>query len=273
LLVGLWLNDLDANTGQILFGGVNTDKFHGSLQTVPILKVAGQYYAFLIALSSIAVDGANIASSNLPAAVLLDSGTTLMYLPDSIATSIFNQVQAQIDYRSGSAIAYVPCALAKQDKTIDFVFSGIRISVPYNEIVLPSRTPSGATLHFEDGTPACVFGVSSSGGSTTVLGDTFLRSAYVVYDLVNNQISLAQTNFNSTTDNIKEIQAGSAGVPDANMVSNPITDAKGIAPGSAMLAGVATPTGTVVSGASTRVTMPVALCLIPAVLLVMGLSA
>jgi hypothetical protein len=54
-----------------------------------------------------------------------------------------------------------------------------------------------------------------------VLGDTFLRSAYVVYDLQNNQISLAQTDFNSTTTNVVEITA--SGVPGASPVSSPVT--------------------------------------------------
>ncbi len=269
----MWLNDLDANTGQILFGGVNTDKYHGSLQTVPILTVQGQFPELLIALSGISLNGTTIRSSSLPAAVLLDSGTTLMYLPSGITTSIYNEVHAAIDTSSGSVTAYVPCALANQDKTIDFTFSGIKISVPFNEIVLPSSTSAGSNLQFDDGTSACVFGIAPSDGGTAVLGDTFLRSAYVVYDLANNQISLAQTNFNSTTDNIKEIQVGSTGVPDATVVPSPITSAKGIATGGARLAAVATPTGNVVSGASTPATMPAGICFTLVALLAIGLSA
>ena len=210
----------------------------------------GQNIEFLIALSGIAVDGTELRSSKLPAAVLLDSGTTLTYLPNEITKSIYNQVHAAIDTSLGRSTAYVPCALANQDRSLDFIFSGIKISVPYNELVLPSDTPSGSGgLQFSDGTPACVFGIASNGGGTSVLGNTFLRSAYVVYDLVNHQISLAPTNFNSTTDNIKEIAPGPAGVPDATMVPNPIAKAKDVGTGAARLAAVVTPTGTVVLAA------------------------
>jgi Eukaryotic aspartyl protease len=75
----------------------------------------------------------------------------------------------------------------------------------------------------------CVFlltsfvGVSDAGDSTSVLGDTFLRSAYVVYDIANNQISLAQTNFNATSSNVKEIAAGASGVPNAASVTGAVT--------------------------------------------------
>jgi hypothetical protein len=64
-------------------------------------------------------------------------------------------------------------------------------------------------------------GISDAAGSTAVLGDTFLRSAYVVYDLQNNQISLAQTDFNATGSNVVEITAG--GVPGATMVASPVS--------------------------------------------------
>ena len=235
--------------------------------------MAGQYSDFLLALGGITINGVSMSSPNLPAAVLLDSGTTLMYLPNDITKTIYNQVGAAIDTSSGTITAYVPCDLAHEDKTIDFTLSGVTISVPFNEIVLPSHSADGSSLQFEDGTAACVFGISPAAGGVSVLGDTFLRSAYVVYDLANHQISLAQTNFNSTTDNIKEIEVGVGGVPDAAMVSAPIINAKNIGAGAARLAAVATPTGSVVAGASTRSTMPAAVCWIFAALVGMGLSA
>ena len=67
-------------------------------------------------------------------------------------------------------------------------------------------------------------GISPTGGSSPVLGDTFLRSAYVVYDLGNNEISLAATNFNATS-NVQEIGTGSSAVPDATVVTNAVTTA------------------------------------------------
>jgi len=75
---------------------------------------------------------------------------------------------------------------------------------------------------YQGRTPLCIIGISPADGSTPVLGDTFLRSAYVVYDLVNNQISLAQTDFNATSSNIMEI-TNSTGVPSATAVANAVT--------------------------------------------------
>lgn len=57
------------------------------------------------------------------------------------------------------------------------------------------------------GTPMCQWGISNSGDAPNLFGDTFLRSAYVVYDIQNNNIAIAQTKFNvsSSDSNIQDI--------------------------------------------------------------------
>ncbi|KAH3915208.1 hypothetical protein HBI56_014180 [Parastagonospora nodorum] len=212
----LWLNDLDASTGSILFGGVDTDKFHGTLQTLPIIPERGEYAEFIIALTGMGQNGQNtsiFANQNVP--VLLDSGSSLMYLPDAVARQLYQKYNARFDQAQGAA--YVDCDLANQQGSLDFVFSGVHISVPLNELVVVAAVSRGQ--------PICLLGVGPAGNSVAVLGDTFLRSAYVVYDLANNEISLAQTNFNATTENIQEIQKGSDGVPNATGVPDAVSTA------------------------------------------------
>lgn len=212
----LWLNDLDASTGSILFGGVDTGKFHGELQTLPIIAERGVYAEFIIALTGMGQNGQNTSlftNQNVP--VLLDSGSSLMYLPDSIAQSLYTKYNARYDSRQGAA--YVDCDLANQSGSVDFSFSGVHISVPLNELVIVAAVSRGQ--------PICLLGIGPAGNSVSVLGDTFLRSAYVVYDLANNEISLAQTNFNSTSQNIQEIQKGLDGVPSATGVANAVSTA------------------------------------------------
>jgi hypothetical protein len=212
----LWLNDLDASTGSILFGGVDTDKYHGELKTLPIIPERGEYAEFIIALTGMGENGQNtslFSNQNVP--VLLDSGSSLMYLPDNVVRSLYQKFSAQYDSTQGAA--YVDCKLGDQEGSLDFVFSGVHISVPLNELVIVAAVSRGR--------PVCILGIGPAGNSVAVLGDTFLRSAYVVYDLENNEISLAQTNFNSTSQNIQEIQKGSDGVPNATGVPNAISTA------------------------------------------------
>tara|TARA_R110002060_G_scaffold34400_4_gene45282 strand:- start:173 stop:625 length:453 start_codon:yes stop_codon:yes gene_type:complete len=67
---------------------------------------------------------------------------------------------------------------------------------------------------------SCLFGIQSSAlvglpsePALALLGDTFLRSAYVVYDMPNLQLGIAQANPNATESNIVELEAGATELP------------------------------------------------------------
>lgn len=242
----LWLNDLDAATGSILFGGVDTEKYHGELQTLPIIPEQGQYAEFIIALTGMGQNGNNgsiFNESNV--AVLLDSGSSFMYLPDNVVRSLYRTFDAQYD--ASQQAAFIDCDFANQEGTLDFSFSGVTIQVPYNELVILAAVSRGQ--------PVCMLGIGPAGNSVSVLGDTFLRSAYVVYDLSNNEISLAQTNFNSTQENILEIKKGSDGVPDASGVPNAVSTAAVATGGPRINGPFATGTHTSTAGAMPAVTV------------------
>ena len=218
----LWLNDLDANTGSILFGGVDTEKYHGNLATLPIQLDPGSSSPeeFFITLTGITLGNQAIGGS-LTEAVLLDSGSSLMYLPNDLASDLYNSVGAQ--YVESQGVAAVPCSMGTNHTALNFTFSGPVISVPMSELVIPGGS-AGSSVFGEDASQeACTFGVLPAGDSNSVLGDPFLRSAYVVYDLSNNQISLAQTDFNSSTSNVMEIGTGKQAVPNASGVPNAAT--------------------------------------------------
>ena len=226
----LWLDDLESSTGSILFGGVDTDKYVGSLQTLPIQRERGGYTQVVISISGMSLiqNGRNSSLTNdLPTTALLDSGSSLTYLPDDLTNDIYTALDVQYSQRDGTPLC--SCSLANENITLDFAFTSPTISVPINELVInpnseqyEQSTSARKRQSFSDSDSVCIFGIAPSGGYRALLGDTFLRSAYVVYDFANNEISLAQTNFESTTSNVREIGTGSESVPDATGVSNPI---------------------------------------------------
>lgn len=215
----LWLNDLSASTGSILFGGIDTGKFQGTLQTLPIVKTNGLYSEFVIALTGLGYNGnTGSITSNQAIGVLLDSGSSLMYLPDQLAQSVYKIFGASYDNREGVAI--IDCSQQSNTTTLDFTFSGLTIRVALSEMVVVAGYDGRENI--------CILGVNPAGDQPAVLGDTFLRSAYVVYDLHNNEISMAQTKFNSGTSNILEIT--NTTLPSATGVANAVatvTDASG----------------------------------------------
>ncbi|RKF63317.1 putative aspartic-type endopeptidase opsB [Golovinomyces cichoracearum] len=230
----LWLNDLDASTGSILFGGIDTAQYVGPLKTVPIQKIGGVHSEFLITMTGLSI-GNKVISNDMAQAVLLDSGSSLTYLPDYIVKYIYELLDAKYD--ASEQAAYVPCSYAKSSITLNFTFSEPVITVDMSELVIPI---SNSRSQQDDETSACLFGIAPAGTGSSVLGDTFIRSAYLVFDLDNNRISMAQTNFNATEHNIVEIGTGEKSVPDAIIVPNPVSAKYGIDPSSAESAG-ATP--------------------------------
>ncbi|OHE95451.1 eukaryotic aspartyl protease [Colletotrichum orchidophilum] len=224
----LWLNDLDASKGSVLFGGVDTDHFEGELKTVPIQKEAGNYAEFLITLTKVTL-GSKTLGKNMALAVLLDSGSSLTYLPDDMVTTIYSMVGAV--YQQEEGVAMIPCSTANSGTNMTFTFSDPAITIPMNELVLDLVAVTGKRTSFSDGAEACLFGIAPAGDGTNVLGDTFLRSAYVVYDIDNNEVSLAQTKFNATSTNIIEIGKGSGAVPSAVAAANPVSATDGLVRG------------------------------------------
>ena len=157
-----------------------------------------------------------LTSSSFPVPVVLDSGTTLSYLPTDLATQVWTEVGAV--YAPDIQLAVVPCKLAASTGTFAFGFagpSGPTVSVGMDELVLDltSGTPPVFKTGPYKGMDVCEFGIQNSSAPPYLLGDTFLRSAYVVYDLVNNQVGIAETDFNATGSNIVAFASSGAPIP------------------------------------------------------------
>jgi len=238
----LYLDDLQSATGSIIFGGLDADKYHGNLLQMPVvptqLRNGSIVYAELgVALTSFGITGQqgnteNLTSSGYKNVVILDSGTTITYLPRSLVSQIYSRIGAVDDTSSsGSGMVYVDCNIVKNSPRLTFNYgfggaSGLTIKIPISEVVFPlselgsSGSFSSSSLPFAN---ACGFGIWS-GGSTGpyILGDTFLRSAYVVYDLQSNVIAIAQTNFNSTSSSVVEFKATETGIPNVSGLASSV---------------------------------------------------
>ena len=150
----------------------------------------------------------NLTLEYLPAPVVLDSGTAASILPAAIVQNIYTTFGAIFNLSLRDVTC--PCSLAKSDATINFHFVGKIIHAPIREFVRQA-----SVLDSMPGEGACIFDLAPEYGqfATYLLGDSFLRSAYVVYDLSNNKIALAQTVFDATTSDIMEIVNGTDGIP------------------------------------------------------------
>ncbi|KAH7417932.1 aspartic peptidase domain-containing protein [Cadophora sp. MPI-SDFR-AT-0126] len=216
-LYSLWLNSIDSHTGSILFGGIDTEKYYGTLYSMPIHKDRkGNYTAFTVGLTSLSItpeDGTSIpiTKPSFSTPIVLESSTTIIYLPSDVVRTIYNM----FDVTFRNSTAFVDCKYSNSSYMTFAFESGSVVNVAYSELInkiyVPSPEPTN--LPFSD---VCVMGIlEGDGPGTYYLGDFFLRSAYVVFDLTNNRIGIAQSNQNSQTSNIVEVPSGAASIPQS----------------------------------------------------------
>lgn len=165
------LGSKDEQEGAIIFGGIDTNKFSGALARLPIVPAdqspdgVARYWVNMNSLSLTPPSRRTRVYPNSSMPVFLDSGATLTLLPESLASTVAS------DFGSPGLDANgfypVSCTLVNLNGTVDFDFDGMKIQVPYKEMIRELHTTP----------PTCYLGIVPN-ADFTLLGDTFLRSAY-----------------------------------------------------------------------------------------------
>jgi Eukaryotic aspartyl protease len=158
---------------------------------------------------------------NIAVPAILDSGAIKTYFSDDLANPILKGISVTTDETLGDVVLY---SIDNEEATFVFEFggkSGAIINVSLSQFMTPLLNLDSSAPTFEDGSEACSFSISAAGNDPVLFGDTFLRSAYVVYDLDNNEITLAQAAFGAPSSNIKEFSAGGA-IPGVGSVASEI---------------------------------------------------
>lgn len=177
---------LESDNGIILFGGIDTTRFIGNLTAIPLQQSPDQVEprSFSIPLTSITLANGqshyNITSRFLPTTVLLDSGTSLTYLPPPIAASIAEKFNAKVAHPLGLYI--VDCNFPTDGAYIEYTFSFmVTIRVPMSELILPLTKYSKDAATDAEGGNVCGLGVAPSKNEAILFGDTFLRSGMLAF--------------------------------------------------------------------------------------------
>ncbi|GMM33997.1 hypothetical protein DASC09_013220 [Saccharomycopsis crataegensis] len=190
---------INAN-GTILFGAVDRYKYQGSLATIPYKPYQGTS-GFYVDIDAIEMfyqgnitsgkpslnDTLKFRQSSAPTTALIDSGSTLNMFPQAIIELVSTYIPHS-SYNSNGY--YVDCdVVANENNFFRYTFGKVQIDVPFSQFnVTTGRTSEG-----------CLLGMGTNSGGSATLGDPFFRESYLVFDLQDQQISVAPINRQSNS--------------------------------------------------------------------------
>ncbi|KAL8359168.1 hypothetical protein RB598_007839 [Gaeumannomyces tritici] len=192
-IFSLGLGGVGDGESEIIFGGVNLYKYRGQLQPVrlwpPIEEQDPNWLQYSVNVTSFGItqpgdarsdplkalapaEGGPLTGTITTTTMIIDSGSTLSYGPPSLVRAIAARFSGtRVD---GAGNVWVDCAHRDQQGSIDFGFNdgSLTVSVKYRDFIW-MQYPGGCLLGMQ---PA------DAGSTDYVLGDTFLRAAYLVFD-------------------------------------------------------------------------------------------
>lgn len=176
----IYMNDLDSEGGKIIFGGTDTAKYK-SLTTIPMTSSS----TFNVNMDAVVLNGIKLNSK--PINVLLDTGSSFTYLPEKVVRSIAKHFSAVYDEEMGMYLVHED-QLKLSKMGIFFQFNDHSIYMPTRELFWP--------LSWFSMEPSPYLAMSmlpcSHSLNCNVLGDSFLRNAYVIYDLGRREVHIGQ---------------------------------------------------------------------------------
>ncbi|OQE14418.1 hypothetical protein PENFLA_c038G09363 [Penicillium flavigenum] len=199
-----------------LFGGVNKAKYDGPLYTFPIVNGSDLTKALRINMDGSSVNETSAASKEFPLDAVFDTAVGMTYVPKSVAQALNAQIgNTSVPDKWGQV--NFSCSAVGENSTINFKFGELDFLLYLSYFVSQERHT--ASQRWVSGEETCYFTICENTNlqfeASIVLGSNFISKVYAVFDLENDEISLAQRSWNYATDNIVEITSGKDGVPGA----------------------------------------------------------
>ncbi|GME93272.1 unnamed protein product [Ambrosiozyma monospora] len=183
--ISILTNKTIANSS-ITFGAIDNTRFTGDLSVFPVPYPQGKnepVYVSIVLNRITLDDDTELASGS--AYAILDTGCSESYFPEDIIRAIGS---TYFQYDSTYDIYYSKCQRL-YGTNINFEFSGVSYTVPLTQFV--ETADDYFVVDHDQFSGQCIFNVESTGDDMFMLGDSFLRSVYMVVDLENGEVGLA----------------------------------------------------------------------------------
>lgn len=174
-------SDTDDANGELTLGGVDTSKYTGTLTYFSKLAsgTASEYWG--ISVASFSYGTKTLGSS---ASGIVDTGTTLIYIPSAAYSAFLSAAGGKTDSSSGLAVFTT-------EPTSDFsiTFGSTSYALTPSQYLIPTAQYSYYGL--SSGKYYSWIADGGSSGLTTIIGQKFLENYYAVFDTTNSRIGFA----------------------------------------------------------------------------------
>jgi hypothetical protein len=158
-------NSDGTHDGEINFGAPDPSKYSGSLNYTPLSASNGDW---VIPVDGVGVDGKSAGITGRSA--YIDTGTSYIFIPPADAKALHGLIDGS-QLSSDGHLWYVPCTTTSP---IQFTFSGTTYNVLPKDWIGGKTGGTLCTSNIYPGTPV--------GQSNWLLGDTFMKNVYTVFD-------------------------------------------------------------------------------------------
>ncbi|KUL89529.1 hypothetical protein ZTR_04286 [Talaromyces verruculosus] len=174
-------SDTDDTNGELTLGGVDSSKYSGSLTYFPKLTSGDASYYWGISIASFTYGSTTLASS---ASGIVDTGTTLIYIPTTAYNKFLSAAGGKTDSYSGLAVF-----TTKPTSNFGIKFGSTTYTLTPSQYLVPTAQYSYYGL--TSGKYYAWINDGGSSGVNTIIGQKFLENYYSVYDTTNSRIGFA----------------------------------------------------------------------------------
>ena len=174
-------SDTSDTNGELTLGGTDSSKYTGAIQYFPTLKSGSAAPYWGISIASFTYGTTTLASS---ATGIVDTGTTLIYIPTTAYNKFLSAAGGSTDQNSGLAIfSRKPTAnFGIKFGTSTFTLTPAQYLVPTAQYSVFGLTTGKYYAWINDG---------GASGVNTIIGQKFLENYYSVYDTTGGRIGFA----------------------------------------------------------------------------------
>ncbi|XP_053560679.1 gastricsin-like [Bombina bombina] len=173
-LFGIYLG---SQSGEVVFGGVDTNHYTGQISWAPL---SNNLY-WQIQLQEFSINGQATGWCSQGCQAIADTGTTQLNIP----APYMSQLLPYLGIQSQNGGYPVNCNSIQNLPTLSFTINGVSFPISPSAYIIQENGYCYANF-LSISLPA------QNGDPLWILGDVFLREYYSVYDFGNNQIGFAQ---------------------------------------------------------------------------------